>query len=238
MKNSLRTSKTGFVLGMALLCAAPVALRATTLADLAAGGSITVGDKVFYEFHNIVQTGDLSVALNDISVDPIIGGPGALETEEGIRFTSTLWTLVGPDLAYDLGFDFHVRQAAGLATITDNTLEITGNYMGDGQAQIAEGVLDHLSGATLANKYVFFDKNGAQLQDHQVYPGGPYVELEISKDFSMVTGSAADSRVFVSHFDQTFSQMSVPEGGPGVAGAATLCGFMVLASCTRSRKHA
>jgi hypothetical protein len=232
MKNPLRTARTSLLLAAALLCATRIAVQSATLEDLLVpGATIVSGDKVFSGFHNPTQVGDLSVPLNEIFVDPIVGGPGTPETEPGIRFSSALWTLTGPNLHYDLGIDFHVRTLSGAASISDNTLEFTGNWVGDGRAQVAEGVLDHLTGATVANKLVFFDKFGERLQDHEVYPGGPYVELEISKDFQMSTGVDPASRVFVSHFDQTFSQ--VPEGAPGFAAAFTVFGMLAWAGRAR-----
>lgn len=203
---------------------------AVSLADLAAGGSIISGDKEFFDFHNITQTGDLNVALADINVVPIIGGPSIPESEFGIRFQSAQWTLAGPGLQYDLGIDFHVRQVAGRAIIHDNTLEISGGFVGDGRAQVSEGVLDHATSATLANKYVYFDAQGENLTDHHTFPAstvppGGYTELEISKDFQMSTGAASDSRVFVSHFDQTFSQ--IPDGGSSAALAFVALGSVL-----------
>jgi hypothetical protein len=37
-----------------------------------------------------------------------------------------------------------------------------------------------------------------------------YAVINISKDFSMTTGADPLSQVFVSHFDQTFSQVPEP----------------------------
>ncbi len=210
--------------------AAPV-----TLAGLVAGGTVTSGDKVFFEFHNVTQVGDINVPLDEIFVDPILGGPGAVEVEYGIRFSSALWSLTGPGLSYDIGIDFHVRQSARQALITDNTLEFTGGVFNGGTIRIAEGVIDHATRVTLANKFVFADSTGAKLEDHQVFPGGPYVELEISKDFAMTTGQDQQSRAFVSHFDQTFSQKQVPEGGVGATAALALAGLVGFATINRKR---
>lgn len=228
---SIRALRTLFAIALTTVWASA---STVTLQDLLDGGSIVNGDKEFFGFHNASQNGDLNVPYDKIFVDPILGGPGVVEDEYGIRFSSAFWTLTGPNSGYDLSFDFHVRQAAGLPLITDNTLEFTGDFVGDGRASIAEGVMDHASGATLQHKLVFFDKNGSVLLDHQVFPGGPYVELEISKDFAMSTGPAANSRVFVSHFDQTFSQR-VPDGGPGVFGALSLVGMLWAARNRRQQ---
>lgn len=220
---------------LAAIAAGNTVAAPVTLADLAAGGTVTSGDKVFFDFHNITQNGDLNVPLDQIFVDPILGGPGAVEIEYGIRFTSAQWSLTGPGLSYDLGFDFHVRQSANQSLITDNTLEFTGGVFNGGTIRISEGVLDHVSRATLANKFVFADSSGSKLEDHQVFPGGPYRELEISKDFAMTTGQDGQSRAFVSHFDQTFSQKQVPEGGVGATAALALAGLVGFATINRKR---
>ncbi len=233
MKNRLRTVRAALLLAALLGVSNAAATTVATLQDLVNGGQITVGDKVFYGFHNVTQVGDLTVPMNEIFVDPIVGGLGAPETEPGLRFSSSLWTLAGANLHYDLGFDFNVRTSDGVARITDNTLEFSGDFVSAGRAQVSEGVLDHGTGATLQHKLVFFDSAGSRLQDHEVFPGGPYTELEISKDFSMSTGAAADSRVFVSHIDQTFSQ--VPDGGPGWAGLAAF-GAIALVGRAASRR--
>lgn len=213
MKSSSRLGLAGILMATTFLCVTPVKVCANdiTLADLMEEGArIVSGDKVFFNFHTLVQVGELQVPANEIFVSPIIGGPGLQDTEYGIRFSSAMWTLTGEDQHYDFSVDFSVRQINGLRLITDNTLEITGGYVGSGRAEIAEGVVDP-AGLTLANKLVFFDQFGARLLDHQEFTGGPYDVVLISKDFTMSTGEGADSRVFVSHFDQTFSQVAVPE---------------------------
>lgn len=216
----------GFILLAALLISSP-SVNAVTLEDLSInGGQIIFEDKIFYGFHNVTQSGSLNVPLDQIFVDPVVGGTSGGEAEHGIRFSSSLWTLAGPGLTYDLSFDFHVLQAQNAPKITDNTLEISGGFVGTGRASISEGVIDHATSATLANKLVYFDSVGENLVDHEVFPGGPYVEIEISKDFAMSTGTDPNARVFVSHFDQTFSQ--VPEGGPSFAGLAALALITVL----------
>jgi hypothetical protein len=233
-----RTLFSAVALLAALLTSAVPSARAITLEELLVpGAEVISGDKVFFEFHNVIQNGDLNVPLDEIFVDPIIGGPGPVESEFGIRFSSALWRLEGPNLHYDLGIDFHVRQASlGPSRITDNTLEITGGFEADGSAHLAEGVLDHITGATLVDKNVFFDRNGVKLQDHQVFPGGPYRELEISKDLALETELAVGSRVFVSHFDQTFSQ---PDSGPGTLATVAAFGLVLgLAKRARSKLNA
>lgn len=234
---SIKSSGTGLAILMAALSSAFSLHGAVTLQDLANGGTIRAHDPVnhpgvcydltFYNFHNITQNGDLTVPLNEIFVDVIWGGPGAVENEPGIRFSSALWELDGSNLHYDLSLDFHVKTTGLDYCLSDNTLEITGGVRGDARTQVAETVIDGDSRDSLAAKLVYIDSNGLQLEDHTEFPGAPYRILEISKDFAMSTGSNG-GYVFVSHFDQTFSV--VPEANTNLSaiGLASIAGIAYL----------
>jgi hypothetical protein len=178
-----------------------------TLADLLAGGSITFGDKIFYNFHNATTHGTLNVAYNQIFVDGVVGGQN--NDELGIRFSSSAWLLTGANQSYDLGFDFSATRTDGLPLIHDVTLEMTGNVTGNGSTDIAEGVTNGADSSTLANLFTFISSSSQNLIDHEVFPQDVAV-ANISKDFAMSTGEDSNARVFVSHFDQTFSQ-TIPE---------------------------
>jgi hypothetical protein len=222
---------------MAALSSAFSLHGAVTLQDLANGGTIRAYDPVnhpglcydltFYNFHNITQNGDLNVPLSEIFVDVIWGGPGSVENEPGIRFSSALWSLSGSNLHYDLSLDFHVKTTGLDYCLSDNTLEFTGGIRGDARTQVAETVIDGDSRDSLAAKLVYIDSNGLQLEDHTEFPGAPYRILEISKDFAMSTGSNG-GYVFVSHFDQTFSV--VPEANTNLSaiGLASMAGIAYL----------
>jgi hypothetical protein len=195
---------TGALAAGALLLTAPNAVSQETLADLASGGSITNGDKVFSNFSNISQVGDLSVPLSSIYVEPIdVGG------DLGIRFESALWSLSGADQNYDLSFNFQVSTTSGQALIEDDTLAMTGGINADGATDIAEGVTD-TNANTLASNYVYLNSDGQQLTDNESLTNSPYAVINISKDFAMTTGADPSSQVFMSHFDQTFSQVPEP----------------------------
>jgi hypothetical protein len=197
---------TGVLVGGALLFTASNAVSQTlTLADLAIPGtSITNGDKVFFNFQNISQVGDLTVPLGSIYVVPIIVG-----ADYGIQFQSSLWSLSGTGQNYDLGFTFQVMTADGQALIDDNSLLVTGAIDFDGATHIAETITD-TSFSPLASSLVYITSTGQNFVDHEVFPGGPYAVIDISKDFSMTTGADPLSQVFVSHFDQVFSQVPEP----------------------------
>jgi hypothetical protein len=226
MKKILSTVKsrlfvTGVLVGGALLFLASNAGSQTlTLAQLATPGiSLTNGDKVFFDFQNISQVGDLTVPLSSIYVVPITVG-----SDYGIRFQSALWSLTGANQDYDLSFNFQVMTLSGQALIEDNTLSVTGGIDNGGAAQIAEGITDPV-GDSLANSYVYINSTGQKLTDHEVFTGGPYAVIDVSKDFSMTTGVNPLSEVFVSHFDQTFSQVPEPSSALffGLGGLALAC---------------
>ena len=202
-----RNLVTGVLAGGALLFMASNAMSQSTItmADLAAGASITNGDKVFYDFQNISQVGDLNVPLSSIYVVPTED-----EGEEGFQFQSALWSLTGPLQSYDLGFNFLVRTTNGAPLIEDDTLEMTGGILFDGATHIAEDITLPSEDGTVATSLVYINSTGAYTEDDEDLIGGPYDVIEIAKDFSMNTGSNPNSQVFVSHFDQTFSQVPEP----------------------------
>jgi hypothetical protein len=181
---------------------------AVTLLDLQNGDSIIVDGLVFFDFRNITTAGTISVDLADITVDPLTAG-GPSNNERGLRFSSTDWVLEGANQNYDLAFDFSVRTLSGADWIIDNTLEVTGGIEGEADIDIAEGVTDHATDQTLANKFVFIHQDDVKLIDHQEFAFRS-AYIDVSKNFAMRTLDDPNARAFVSHFDQTFS---TPEPG-------------------------
>jgi hypothetical protein len=218
-----RNLMTGVLAGGALLFMTSNAMSqpTVTMADLAAGGSITNGDKVFYDFSNISQVGDLTVPLSSIYVVPTED-----EGDLGFQFQSALWTLTGANQTYDLGFNFEVKTTNGQPLITDDTLEITGatHLLGD-TANISEVISLPDEGGTVATSLVWLSKSGSYTEDNEDLIGGPYAVLEISKDFSMVTANNPGGHISVSHFDQTFSQVPEPSSALflGLGGLVLAC---------------
>jgi len=217
-----RNLMTGVLAGGALLFMASNAMSQSTvtLADLAAGGSVTNGDKVFYDFSNISQVGDLTVPLSSIYVVPTED-----EGDLGFQFQSALWSLTGPLQNYDLGFNFEVKTTDGQPLITDDTLEITGGILFGGSTHIAEDISLPDEGGTVATSLVWLSKSGSYTEDNEDLIGGPYAVLEISKDFSMVTANNPGGHISVSHFDQTFSQVPEPSSALflGLGGLVLAC---------------
>ncbi len=180
---------------------------------------MTNGDKVFYNFQNISQVGNLNVPLNLIYVVPYTDVNGDI----GLEFQSSSWSLTGASLHYDLAFNFQVTTTDGQALIENDTLGITGGINSDGEVQVAEGITD-TSLDTLANSYVYINSSSTLLLDNEVFTGGPYAVINITKDFALTTGDDPLSQAFLSHFTQTFSQVPEPSSvmllGLGLGGLA------------------
>ncbi len=166
---------------------------------------IVSGDKVFDNFTNVIQTGSVTpLDLNTINVSPVVYG-----SEEGIRFSvAGGWSLVGSNLSYDLGFNFRVTQLDGQPIIDDNTLSMVGGVSLGGTVDLGETVTD-LQLNTLATKYVYYHPASSKTSDHEIFTHAVSVAY-ISKDLSLATGPNENSSAFVSHFDQTFSQIPPP----------------------------
>ena len=205
MKLTIRNIGAALLVAGSLIAPSSTVRAQSTLADLAAGGSITSGDLVFSDFSNIHQTGDLSVPLSDITVFAIdVGGV------YGIRFQTGDWAISGSDQSYDLSLDFQVSTVSGQPLIEDDTLAMTGGEDNGGAVDIAEGVTD-TDENTLASNYVYVNDVGENLTDHQDLTDSPYAVIEISKDFAMTTAiDDPESQAFMSHFDQTFSEVPEP----------------------------
>jgi hypothetical protein len=193
--------------------ALPQASEGATLLDLLQpNATIVSGDKEFYNFRNVTQSGNISADLADIIVIPVIGGPGFPETESGIRFQYG-WILAEANQGYNLSLQYNVRTLNASAVIDANTLRVTGGRLGNGSASVSEDVVDSLTTNPVVTKLVAFSPTSSVLQHHVDYPGGPYADLQVSTVFTLSTGDPTASvpvpRAFVSHFDQTFTP--VPE---------------------------
>lgn len=226
-KKVLRSVSFIVLLGVVLLIGSPKVYAASvTLEELGQGASITVGDKIFFDFRNITVSGTgINVPPSAIEVFGLSAG-GPNNDELGLRFQATGWHVdSGQD--YDLGFDFSVRRVDGLPLIHDNTLEITGSAEGTGLVTLTEGVTDHADDSVLANKHVYLNDLSEnpvdKLVDHQIFTHDAAI-VDVSKDFKMIAGlnGSAD----VSHFDQTFSQTEIPEPGTWLLLGTGLVGLL------------
>jgi hypothetical protein len=217
---AIESRLTGVLVGGALLFAASNAVSQSTLADLSVpGATITVGDLVFYDFSNISQVGGLSVPLSSIYVVPTTDDEGNI----GIQFQSAFWSLGGALQSYDLGIDFMVRTVDGTPLIEDDDLAVTGGILYDGATHVAETVLD-TNDNSLSTLEVYINSTGQHTEDDSLF-GSVYDTIEVTKDFSMTTGVDPLSQVFVSHFDQTFSEVPEPSSALflGLGGLVLAC---------------
>ena len=208
----MRTAKSYWLLALVagVLLAAPVAASAMTMADLLQGGSIIVGDKEIYGFHNYNSIGDQPVDPSTIGVQPEMFG-----TELGVKFQSASF-YVGPNQMQDTCFDFFVRiipMTGANWLISDNTLRMTGAGRGTGRASIIETVRTEDEMQSLANKLVIVSQLFNQTVDHKVFKDvngvlTPVPAIHVSKDIGLVGG--ADGVAGISDFGQTFSQVPEP----------------------------
>lgn len=223
------------VLGVMFSGTASSRAASVALDQLLAGGTIQSGDKLFYGFTNFLEVTNLPTGPAGAASIIVQTITGSMPGEYGISFIHT-WSLIGPNLAYDLKIDFSVKivlpippdlPPPGPLGIKDATLNVTGHTAGDGVIRLAENInIDDLTNTPLASLFVQIDKNNNKFIDHVEFPTVPFpTAIEISKDFAMWTGTTAGDETFVSHFDQVFSQ-TVPEPGAlailGVLGLGSL----------------
>ncbi len=232
---------------VALLSATNSSQASITLEDLLNGGSIRVYDPVnqpnlcydltFFSFHNLSQSGDLNVPLDQIFVDAIWPGPN----EPGIRFSSAAWVLNGPNLHYDLDFVFQVKHTSNAVRdcLTGSTLRFFGGIQrmfplsSKSMVQVSNTVFDVDSRAPLAANWVYMTQfqYHSYREDGHAFPGDPYGELEIVNHLEMTTRPEG-GYVYVSRFDQTFSAV-IPEANTSLS----VIGLAAMAGITYRRRR-
>ena len=193
------------VLAMSPSWAAAVPTASLTVNDLLQGGTIQVGDKLFYGFHDYVSNGLYGAASVDpasISVSPLIEGD-----ELGLYFASANF-FVTSGQEQDTHFEFFVKVLDESKLISDNTLQMTASVTGPGRVSIAEVVNENDdNGVTLANKLVYALSDSGNQYDHKDFLH-PASIIQVSKDIALVGGNGGQA--FMSDFSQTFSQTPEP----------------------------
>lgn len=189
--------------------------QAITLATLeSTNGSITVGDKVFSDFHCLTSgsgftSGDCNAEVSGITSGTDVGirvhdffaaiGDGAAGAHVDVTFTYDVATLSGAATIHDVGMAFNATNPIANATTTVDE-------------KVCLGDITTLCGSPIADIFVQRTHVGAstivKLSDHADF-SSLASKITVFKDI----GLAADKNgnVSFSVLDQTFSQ--VPEPG-------------------------
>ena len=237
MKKTIRRISAGaFAVGVFVTSFGTSQAATTTLLDLVNGGTITSGNKLFYDFRDVIEVGDISVPLNQIFVTSIqVGG------YYGIAFTSAGWSLAsnGPAVSYDLDFTYNVTATDPGKTIIGAGLSMVAGHQGGGRAAIEEDLLTTGLGF-VGDMNVFLNAPPFGLTDlvdsDSWFPG--YTTLVVEKDFGMFIPEFVPIDQFdihsvaVSEFNQTFSQ--IPEPASVLSTALLLTSGMLV---RRRGKH-
>ncbi len=194
------------LLGLGMF-SAPAQAQPMTMAQLLAGGSITVDDKLFFNFRgfNSFATGG-AAPVNPATI--LVTGIFDVVDGPGLSFQSAAF-FVTSGQTQDTVFFFDVLVLTpGVTAIVDNSLELIAFAVsGDGRISIAETVVDE-NGAFVTSKLVFLDPPAVPIiKDVKTF--GPQDFLSIRKDIGLSGG--ASGAAFLSDFDQQFSQIVIPE---------------------------
>lgn len=210
-----------------------------SIAELQAAGGLVVGDKLFSAFTFVRGALPNDPTLIAYSPDAtqvtvtgiVVGG------DYGIQFNGP-W-LAGPGAVVNTTIGFKVSIAPGYTgqyLIKDNTLALTASNVTapNGIVNIIENVFDAPppGGTRVASKSVFDTGPGSvlppRLVDHQDFmgPNGPIAlaEVWVKKDITLVGGAGLSH---LSEFQQTFSQVVVPEAATWWLSAIGLVGVAV-----------
>ena len=219
----------GLGVAASMLMAAPASSRATTLADLFAGGSILIdeGNGITKLFDNFVQNASTGTnPLNPANITVLIA-PSPPPGEVGLLFNISTGGNLGSGQSADLGFSFQVHCTGCL--IHDDTLTIAGGQAGTGMVGLSENVVNLANLSDLSDLFVFLNSSSSQSTDHGVLLND-VTDIKVTKDLNINGGN---NDAFVSDFAQTFSQTIVPGPASLILIGSGLFGIGVLGRMKR-----
>ena len=188
-----------------------------TLADLAAGGSLTIGDKTFTGF-TYQDTGLTGFNANQITVTASIGadgvyylswggsialvagGPAVADLLLGYTVTANPGQIIGIDQSYTGSG----TPASGTFLAVDETVKAGATTVG----------YSHLERGDLS------DPPGETIQGDMLIIDPPQSTLTVTKDISLAINSVNGGLISISEVTQSFHQ--VPEASTVIAGALLL----------------
>lgn len=194
--------------GLAVLCAAGLSLYAGTSAQagtlqdlLVPGATITVGDKLFSNFHDYTSSAG-APAAGTVVVTPITSG-----SEEGLRFTFDGLSAGPTSGLVAVGFYYDVQSTVEGNLVSDISLSTVGSATNGSFWKVFETITD----ATAPNQANNV-QSGSLLNinyAHTVF-GEPIALANVHKTISMLSSGGTAS---ITSIDQTFSQTTA-EGTP------------------------
>jgi hypothetical protein len=202
MKKTIRRISAGaFAVGVFVTSFGTSQAAVTYASLLLPGATITSGDKLFSNFSQPTQGGDLSVSLNDIFVSAI-----QYNGNYGIRFQAGGWELSSPNQTYSMVFSYEVSVTDPCYLIDGSDLLMVAGHTGPGEAEVDMDVFGP-GMSDLGDNYVFLNTGaGTDLYDSSDYSPNGYSSLTVFTGLDMTTGSDPGVGVDVTAFQQTFAQ--------------------------------
>jgi hypothetical protein len=205
---------------LALVLAGAGVAQAVSMTDLLAGGSITIGDKLFDDWQEIFQDKSDFTTVNTDNID--VTGLADNGDGYGLHFEILNDELFvqGDDIyAYtDYSFGFRVSVLDPLYKIKDASLE---EYAGwgfsvDGFNDVGSYLLENIGTAAGLDDLGILDAEESVLDDVSYSDAGgavdfaPQSELWVTKNI-LVWAQDSTDYAFLAGFDQRFSQVPIPE---------------------------